>query len=174
MKFVAAGLAALFASTSLPALAQTQERPAATTERLSQADVTALTDLRITLIKSALQLTPDQEKLWPPIEAAIRNRGQNRGERLETTVGLAEARRDRGIVDTMRDRDPIAFMHRRAENLTQRAGDLNKLAEAWQPLYRTLTAEQKRRMGGLAILVIRDMRGAGEQLRLQAQDEDSD
>ena len=174
MKAVAAGLTALLVVASLPALAQTQtqNRLAGAAERLSQADVNSLTDLRITLIKSALQLTPDQEKLWPPIEDAIRSRAQDREQRLDSTVGLAEARRDRGIVESMRNRNPIDFMHRRADNLTQRAEDLNKLADAWQPLYRTLTPEQKKRMGALAVLVIRELRSPGEQLRLQAQDEE--
>ena len=176
MKAVAAGLTALLVVASLPALAQTQtqNRLAGAAERLSQADVNSLTDLRITLIKSALQLTPDQEKLWPPIEDAIRGRAQDREQRLDATVGLAESRRDRGIVESMRNRNPIDFMHRRADNLTQRAEDLNKLADAWQPLYRTLTPEQKKRMGALAVLVIRDLRTPSEQVQLQGQDEDTD
>jgi hypothetical protein len=173
MKAIAAGLTALFVTASLPALAQTQSRLAGAAARLSQADVNTLTDLRITLVKSALQLTPDQEKLWPPIEEAIRARAQDRDERLEATVGRAEERRDRGI-ETMRNRNPIDFMHRRAENMTQRADDLNKLADAWQPLYRTLTPEQKRRMGALAVLVLRDMRSPGEQVRLHSEDEETD
>lgn len=121
-----------------------------------------------------MQLTPDEEKLWPPIEKALRSRAQDREERLDAKVGLAEARRDRGIVESMRNRNPIDFMHRRADNLTQRAEDPNKLADAWQPLYRTLSAEQKRRMGALTVLVIRDLRTPEEQGRLQAQDEDTD
>jgi hypothetical protein len=175
MKAIAAGLTALLVAASLPALAQTQTQNRLTggAERLSQADVNALTDLRITLIKSALQLTPDQEKLWPPIEEAIRSRAQDREERLDATVGLAQARRDRGIVESMRNRNPIDFMHRRADNLTQQAEDLDKLADAWQPLYRTLTPEQKRRMGALTVLVIRDLRTPEERGRLQAQDEDN-
>ena len=173
MKAIAAGLTALFVSASLPVLAQTQNRLAGAAERLSQVDVNTLTELRITLIKSALQLTPDQEKLWPPIEDAIRARAQDRGERLEATVGRAEERSDRTI-ETMRNRNPVDFMHRRADNLAQRADDLNKLADAWQPLYRTLTPDQKKRMGALAVLVLRDMRNPGEQLRLQSEGDEAD
>lgn len=174
MKAVALGLTALFVTASLPAIAQTQNRLAGAEERVSQADVNSLADLRITLIKSALQLTPEQEKLWPPVEDAIRARAQNRVERVEATVGLAEERRARGVIETMRNRNPIDFMRRRADNLAQRSDDLNKLADAWQPLYRTLTPEQRRRMGALAVLVIRDMRSLAEQRRLQAQDQDTD
>ena len=57
-------------------------------------------------------------------------------------------------------------MQRRAENLEQRATDLKKLAEAWQPLYQTLTQEQKRRMAALAIVALRDVASAAERRRM--------
>jgi len=74
----------------------------------------------------------------------------------------------------MRDRDPIAFLHRRADALTQRGADLKKVADAWQPLYQTLTPDQKRRMAALALFVLRDMRDAVEQRRLQFEDYDDE
>jgi hypothetical protein len=37
----------------------------------SQADFKALTDARIAVVKAALQLTPEQEKLWPPRNALL-------------------------------------------------------------------------------------------------------
>ena len=55
---------------------------------------------------------------------------------------------------------------------TQRAADLKKLADAWQPLYPTLSQEQKRRMAALTIFVFREMRNGLEQRRLQSEDED--
>jgi hypothetical protein len=36
----------------------------------------------------------------------------------------------------------------------------------WQPLYQTLSPEQKRRMGALTLAVLREMRDAVEQRRL--------
>jgi hypothetical protein len=74
----------------------------------------------------------------------------------------------------MRDRDPIAFLHRRADALTQRGADLKKVADAWQPLYQTLTPDQKRRMAALALFVLRDMRDAVEHRRLQFEDSDDE
>ena len=65
----------------------------------------------------------------------------------------------------MRNRDPVAFLNRRADALAQRSADLKKLADAWQPLYKTLTPEQKQRMAALTILVLRDMG-----LRVQSED----
>jgi hypothetical protein len=74
----------------------------------------------------------------------------------------------------MRDRNPVDFMHRRADALAQRSADLNKLADAWQPLYQILTPDQKRRMGYLAILVIRDLRDRAEQRRMDSDDDIDD
>jgi hypothetical protein len=65
-------------------------------------------------------------------------------------------------------------MQRRAEALAQRAADLKKLADAWQPLYQTLSPEQKRRMAALAIFVLREMRNDVEQRRLQSEDHDEE
>jgi hypothetical protein len=87
---IASGLTVLLVAASLPALAQTQNRLTGAAERLSQADVNTLTDLRISLVKSASQLTLDQERLWPPIEDAIRARAQDREERVEATVVRAD------------------------------------------------------------------------------------
>jgi hypothetical protein len=49
---------------------------------------------------------------------------------------------------------------------------LDKLAEAWQPLYKTFSPEQRQRMGALAILVLHDMSDAVERRRAQSDDED--
>jgi hypothetical protein len=64
-----------------------------------------------------LQLTPDQEKLWPPVESAIRARAEDRKARIakiQETVGM---RADESRVDAIRNRDPIAFLQRRSEAL---------------------------------------------------------
>jgi flagellar biosynthesis regulator FlaF len=47
---------------------------------------------------------------------------------------------------------------------------LDKLAEAWQPLYNTLSKEQRQRMAALAIFVVREMSDAVERRRAQFQD----
>jgi hypothetical protein len=59
-------------------------------------------------------------------------------------------------------------MQRRAEILNQRAADLKKLADAWEPLYKTLTPDQKKRMAfvscvGCEMLIDR---------RLESEDDD--
>ena len=111
-----------------------------------------MTDARIEIVKAALQLTPDQEKLWPPIEDAIRARAKDRQARIAIAVERARELRDRSRIEVLRDRNPIEFMKRRADRLAQRSADLKRLAEAWEPLYQTLTPEQKRRMAFLRSL----------------------
>jgi hypothetical protein len=166
MKIIAAGLATLFVAVTPPVHAQ-QSVAVVVADRPSQADLDALTDARINVIKSTLQLTPDQERYWPAIESAIRQRAKDRQERIEGVVQRTEGRAQSGPIATIQNRDPVDFMHRRAEALMQRATNLNKLADAWQPLYQTLTPDQKRRMAALALLVMRDVRNAAEARRMQ-------
>ena len=169
-KIAAAGVTALFVTASPVAYAQSSS--ADTRERLSASEWNALTDMRIDLVKSALQLTPDQAKYWPAVEEAIRTRAkdrQARGAKIAETVGK---RADDSPMEVLRNRDPVNFMNRRADALAQRSDDLKKLAAAWQPLYGTLSPEQKRRMAALAIFVLHDMSDAVEQRRLQDRDDD--
>jgi hypothetical protein len=124
--------------------------------------------LRIDLVKAALQLTPEQEKLWPPVESAIRARAKDRKARIAKIQETVGRRADESRAEVLRNRDPIAFLQRRSEALAQRSANLDKLAEAWQPLYKTLSPEQRQRMGALALFVLRDMSDAVERRRAEA------
>ena len=53
----------------------------------SQTNFKVLTDARIGIVKAALQLTPEQEKLWPPVEEAIRARAEARYNRMVAVQG---------------------------------------------------------------------------------------
>jgi len=172
LKIVAAAAIAFFVTASPLAYAQTPSPAAASPERLNAADWSKLTDLRIDLIKGALQLTPEQQKLWPPIENAIRSRAEDRKGRIAKVAETMGKRADESSADIMANRDPIAFLQRRAEALAQRSVDLNKLAEAWQPLYKTLSPEQRQRMAALAIFVLRDMSDVVERRRALSEDDD--
>lgn len=66
LRIVTAGLTALFVTASPLAYAQTAANAATPTAT----DWNTLTDMRIDVVKAALQLTPDQEKYSPAIEAA--------------------------------------------------------------------------------------------------------
>jgi hypothetical protein len=134
----------------------------------SAADLNSLTDMRVGLVKAALQLTPDQEKFWPPLEEAIRARSKNRVARLERVAEL----RDNGPTDALSDRNPVDLMQRRADLLIQRGNDLKKVADAWQPLYKTLSQDQKRRMAYVTLVAVRGMRDAIEHRNGSEDDDD--
>src|SRR5262249_8567437 len=143
-------------------------------KRLSAAELGTLTDARINIIKAALQLTSDQEKFWPAIEDAIRSRAKDRQARIAVRAARMAERRGGSVVEALLDRKPVEFLQRRADALAQRAADLKKLAEAWQPLYQTLTPEQRRRLGFRTIVVLRELRDAVEQRRLRSEDDDDE
>jgi LTXXQ motif family protein len=170
MKIVVVGTTALFLAASSIAHAQTPSP--ATPERLNAADRSTLMDMRIDLTKAALQLTPDQEKYWPAVESAIRARAEDRKARVAKISETVGRRADQNSVEVMRNRDPITFLQRRSEALAQRSADLDKLAEAWQPLFKTLSPEQRQRTAALAIFVLHDMSDVVERRRAQSEDED--
>ena len=170
LKTATAAVTALFLTTSSLAYAQSPSIEAP--ERLSTAEWNTLTDLRIDLVKGALQLTPDQAKHWPAIEDAIRTRAKDRQARIAKIKETMGKRSDESRIEVLRNRDPISFLHRRADALAQRSDDLKELADAWQPLYKTLSPEQKRRMAALTIFVLYDITDAVEQRRLQSESDD--
>jgi hypothetical protein len=102
--------------------------------RLSPADLKAFTDARVAALKAGLALTPDQEKNWAPVEQAIRDMAQARQARWA-------ARREH-----KEHEDAIARLRARADALTERAAGLKKLADAAEPLYRSLSDDQKHRL----------------------------
>ena len=169
LKLLAAGAIALFVTLSSTAFAQAPSPMGP--GRLGQADLAKLTDERIAIVKSVLQLTPDQEKYWPAVEDAIRVRAQNRDARLARIAETVGKTSDESAKDVLRNCDPIAFLDRRADALAQRAQDLKKLADAWRPLYPTLSSEQKQRLAGLAIFALHQIGNALEQ-RMQSDDND--
>jgi LTXXQ motif family protein len=169
-KIAAAGVTALFVSASPFAYAQSY--PAETRDRLTAAEWKTLTDLRIDLVKGALQLTPDQTKYWAAVEEAIRTRAKDRQARIENIAETVGKRAGESPMEVLRNRDPVSFLNRRADALAQRSADLRKLADAWQPLYGTLSSEQKRRMGALGLFVLRDMSDAVEQRRFLLEEDD--
>ncbi|MEJ0074534.1 MAG: hypothetical protein WDO17_03655 [Alphaproteobacteria bacterium] len=163
-KLLTIGLAALFIATSSLAYAQTSPATGSTGGGPSPQDLAALTDTRIEVVKMALQMTPEQQKLWPPVEEAIRARASARQARLAKYA--AAARSDKEYT-------PIEILRARADGLIERGNTLKKLVDAWQPLYDSLDARQKVRLRILAVLVIREMKDRTAE-RMEAADHDDD
>ncbi len=137
-KTLIAAATALALITPVAGYAQQQTAPQGTADKESwrpgPADYKAFTDARIAGLKAGLQLTPDQDKRWAPVEQAIRDMAQARQARMA-------ARRAEG-----KEEDAIARLRRRADAMTATASDLKKLADAAEPLYQSLSEDQKHRM----------------------------
>jgi LTXXQ motif family protein len=172
LRVIGAGVTLLFITASSLAYAQTPST--GTAESASAADMAGLTDARIEITKAALQLTADQEKYWPAVEDAIRNRAKNRQARIGKAAERMSQMSEKNPIEGLRDRNPVDFMQRRADALAQRSADLKKLADAWQPLYQTLTPDQKRRLALLTIFVIREVRSALDQRRASSEYDDEE
>jgi hypothetical protein len=133
--------------------------------RLTPTDVNVLTDARIGIAKAVLQLTPEQAKYWPAIEQAIRARAEARYHRMTELRALAERA-------GQHDLDPIELMRGRADALAERAANLKKLVDAWQPLYQTLNPDQKQRVRLVATHILGRAREAMENRRMEMMESD--
>jgi hypothetical protein len=172
LKVLFAGTTAVVVLVTGSSLGYAQNPSAEPAQRVTAADLNALTDARVNIVKTALQMTADQEKYWPAIEEAIRTRAKDRQTRLQNAAARVADLRDKSPIEVLRDRNPIDFLNRRADALAQRSADLKKLAAAWQPLYQTLSSDQKRRLGFVTIVALRELRDGVEQRRLQAADQE--
>jgi hypothetical protein len=109
--------------------------------RMNPEDRAALTDARIAAVHAGLKLTPDQEKLWPPLETAVRDFAKMRMDRANARMNAKQDDKDAQNQD-----DPVARLRDRADNMAASAAALKKIADAADPLYKTLDEGQKRRL----------------------------
>jgi hypothetical protein len=166
-KITVATTAALLMASPFAYAAETSSSTVGMRHPVTGADLNALTDARIGMTKAALQLTPEQEKYWPALEEAMRARAKNRQARLERVAEL----RDSDPAEVLREKNPVELMQQRADRLTQRAADLKKLADAWAPLYKTLSEDQKKRMAFATFVTGRAMRETIDR-RIESEDDD--
>ena len=152
--FAIAGIAALAIAGSTAVYAQTHRpwfREHMQHMRMNPEDRAALTDARIAAVHAGLKLNADQEKLWPPVEAAVRDFAKMR-------IDRANARMNAQNDDQQKPDDPVARLRERADNMATSAAAMKKIADAADPLYKTLDEGQKRR---LAILTRMEGRFGG-------------
>lgn len=139
-KFAIAGIAALAIAGSTAVYAQhyswSHEHM-----RMSPEDRAAFTDARIAAVKAGLKLTPDQEKLWPPVEAAVRDFAKLRIDRANARMNA-----ERDSQDSQKPDDPVARLRDRADTMAASAAAMKRIADAADPLYKTLDEGQKRRL----------------------------
>lgn len=147
-KFAIAGVAALAIAASTAVYAQYRPwfREHMQHMRFSAEDRAAFADARIAAIHAGLKLSPDQEKLWPPVETAVRDFAKMR---IDRANAQAKAEADNQQNDQAQEQDPLTRLRQRADNMATTAAALKKIADAADPLYKTLDEGQKRRLAFL-------------------------
>jgi hypothetical protein len=120
--------------------------------RWSAEDRTAFADAKIAAVHAGLKLTPDQEKLWPPVEGAVRDFAKLRIDRANARMNDAgkdtskpDDKNAQGAPQQAPD-DPVARLRMRADTMATTAAALKRIADAADPLYKTLDDGQKRRL----------------------------
>jgi hypothetical protein len=148
-KAIVAGTAALaIAGTSLVFAQQQRGRDGGERWRPSTEDLRAFGEARLAALKAGLTLSPEQEKNWPAFEQAAREVAKLRSDRM---VAMRNA---------TPSEDPVERLRQRATALSETGAALKKLADATDPLYKSLDDSQKRRFGVLNRLASAD-RGFG-------------
>ena len=123
-------------------------------------DRAAMLDARLAGLKAGLRLTPDQEKLWAPFEAAVREFADSRMERMQGMMERVEKDEESGEAGPRPS--PIDRLDRIATRLSDLGASLKKIADAAKPLYAGLDDEQKRMFGFLSHEMMRMGRGPHE------------
>lgn len=141
-KMFIAGVAVLAIAGSTAVFAQ--HRPWQHHHRagMNSEDRAAFADARIAAVKAGLKLSPDQDKLWPPVEAAVRDFAKLRIDRANARINPPQD----GAAGPRALDNPIARLQERAENMAATASAIRRIAEAADPLYKTLDDGQKRRL----------------------------
>jgi hypothetical protein len=165
-KFTIAAVAVLAIAGSTAVYAQ-HRHWAFSHVRMNPEDRAAFADARIAAVHAGLKLSADQEKLWPPVEAAVREFAKLRIDRANARMNAAP-----GDASQQKPDDPVARLRERADNMATSAAAMKKIADAADPLYKTLDDGQKRR---LALLTHMERRfGDGEGWRHRGFDRDRD
>lgn len=150
---------ALMAATIPATIVLAQQSPGGDTPAAEKSEIrrgpspetlARLEDGRIAFAKAALKLTPEQEKLWSPIEEKIRANFKERQKERAERQAKHEERKAKGDEDK---REKLALpermekrserMTKQAERLNERASKTKEFAETLKPLYATFSEEQK-------------------------------
>src|ERR1700731_3181579 len=94
--------------------------------RMSAEDRAAMADAKIAAVHAGLKLTADQEKLWPPVESAVRDL-------VKIKIDRAKAREAAEAAANGADQprpDPVTRLRNRADRMAPTATALKKIADA--------------------------------------------
>jgi hypothetical protein len=139
---VAATAALAITSISLVYAQQAGRRDDVQRWRPSAEDLRAFDEARLAALKAGLLLTPEQAKNWPAFEQAARDLGKLR---IDRRIALRSA---------PPSNDPVERLRRRATAMSDSGAALKKLADAVEPLYKSLDENQKHRLAVLNRLIV--------------------
>ena len=124
------------------------------------ADHQALLNAKLAGLKAGLQLTLDQEKLWGPFEAAVRDAAEMRMRHMQEMMQRMGKMHMEGMdhpgrmddMDMGEGERPSSLdrLDALANRLTEVGAALKKVADTGKPLYASLDDQQKRIFGFLA------------------------
>ena len=165
MSLIALAASAFVVGAAAGAAAQADNGPPPWMQHWA-ADHKALLDAKLGGLKAGLRLTPDQEKLWGPFEAAVREaaelRMQHMASRMEMMHGgggpgmmgkgmMGEGMMGEGMMGPGANEDeeagpgsPIDRLEAMADRMSAGAAALKKIVDAAKPLYASLDETQKR------------------------------
>jgi hypothetical protein len=157
MKKLSRALAITLLAAAVPAtiaLAETEQGDQAKSEQSevkrgpSPETLTRLEDGRVAMIKAALKLSPEQEKLFAPVEEKLRAGFAERRKAREAWVAKREEwRADKGKHEQVSLPERMEKRSQRlteaAAKMTERAQKAKEYAEVLKPLYASLSDEQK-------------------------------
>jgi zinc resistance-associated protein len=130
----------------------------------SRAEIDALTNARIAGIQAGLKLNADQQRLWPPVEQALRAMAADRAERIQERQERRQAERGGTTGSQATQRPDLAQrLENQAERATQSAQRLTALSTAVKPFWASLDESQKRLLPAL----LRQGRGMGPRMAMQ-------
>lgn len=159
-KAILAGVAAVAIISSSAVYAKHRHHHHHHHQKFSADDKAALVDARIAAVKAGLRLSPEQEKNWPAVETAVRDFAKQRiarataraSEREAHRAERQKARKDGKAAEQAAPRsapDLVKRLHDRADVMAEKAAGLKRIADAADPLYKSLDDGQKRRLKAL-------------------------
>lgn len=149
-KALLAAVAAAFVASSAASYAAPPMGAGPQGARPTAEEQAVLTDARIAAVKGGLKLTPDQEKLWPAFEGALRDVAKERTALMAQRRAEREAARAAKPGERLAPIDPVTRLRNAATRMTTNAAELTKVADALDPLYKTFTPEQQKSFQALA------------------------
>jgi hypothetical protein len=97
-------------------------------------EAAAVLEARLAALKAVIVLTPEQQKLWPAVDAAIRQ------------VAKSVAERSAQRVDAAPPQTFVDLIERAADAEAARAADVKTVTAALRPLVASLSEAQRRRI----------------------------